>query len=84
MVAKHLNAITHTLLLQSQQSQMNFIMMVLHHGGAGYLDRKGNYKHQINPTADIRIVETTLVDGKTYRNFQPTYIDRNGQVKVGV
>lgn len=53
------------------------------HGGAGYLDRKGNYKHQINPTADTRIVETTLVDGKTYRNFKPTYIDYNGQVVKG-
>ena len=53
------------------------------YGGQDYLDCKGNYKHQINPTADIRIVETTLVDGKTYRNFKPTYIDRNGQVKGG-
>jgi hypothetical protein len=52
------------------------------YGGAGYLDRKGQYKHHVNPTADIRVVETTLVDGKTYRNFNTTYIDRNGQVKT--
>ena len=51
------------------------------YGGQAYLDRKGNYKHQINPTADIRIVETTLVDGKTYRNFNTTYI-YDGQVKT--
>ena len=51
------------------------------HGGAGYVDRKGQYKRQINPTADIRIVETTLVDGKTYRNFNTTYI-YDGQVKT--
>jgi hypothetical protein len=53
------------------------------HGGPGYLDRKGNYKHQINPTADTRIVKTTLVDGKIYRNFKPTYIDNDGQIKGG-
>jgi hypothetical protein len=50
------------------------------YGGQGYLDRKGNYKNEINPTADTKIVETTLVDSKTYRNFKPTYIDYNGQV----
>jgi hypothetical protein len=50
------------------------------YGGQSYLDRKGNIKRQINPTADVRIVETTLVDSKTYRNFKPTYIDYNGQV----
>jgi uncharacterized lipoprotein NlpE involved in copper resistance len=50
------------------------------YGGKAYLDRKGNYKHEFNPTADVRIVETTLVDGKTYRNFKSTYIDHNGQV----
>lgn len=50
------------------------------YGGQGYLDRKNNIKRQINPTADTRIVETTLVDGKTYRNFKTTYIDHNGQV----
>lgn len=53
------------------------------YGGKAYLDRKGNYKSEINPTADIRIVETTLVDAKTYRNFKSTHIDHNGQVKVG-
>jgi hypothetical protein len=53
------------------------------YGGKAYLDRKGNYKYEINPTADTRIVETTLVDAKTYRNFKPTYIDHNGQVKGG-
>ena len=52
------------------------------YGGKAYVDRKRNYKSQINPTADIRIVETTLVDGKTYRNFNTTYIDRDGQVKT--
>jgi hypothetical protein len=50
------------------------------YGGQSYLDRKNNIKRQINPTADTRIVETTLVDGKTYRNFKTTYIDHNGQV----
>jgi hypothetical protein len=50
------------------------------YGGKAYLDRKGNYKHEFNPTADVRIVETILVDGKTYRNFKSIYIDHNGQV----
>jgi hypothetical protein len=54
------------------------------YGGKGYVDNKGNYSHESNPTVEIKIVETTLVDSKTYRNFQPTYIDNNGQVKVGV
>lgn len=52
-------------------------------GGKGYVTNKNNYKYEINPTVEIKIVETTLVDSKTYRNFKPTYIDRNGQVVKG-
>jgi hypothetical protein len=52
-------------------------------GGKGYRDRKYNIKRNVNPNADIRIVETTLVDSKTYRNFNTTYIDHYGQVKGG-
>ena len=52
-------------------------------GGKAFFDRKRNYKNQVNATNEIQIVETTLVDSKTYRNFNATFIDSNGQVKGG-
>jgi hypothetical protein len=52
-------------------------------GGKGYIDRKRNFKSEINPTADIRIVETTLVDAKTYREFKKTFITTDKQLKGG-
>jgi hypothetical protein len=54
------------------------------YGGKFYANSNIDYGYEINPTVEMQIVETTLVDGKTYRNFQPTYIDNNGQVKVGL
>jgi hypothetical protein len=53
-------------------------------GGQGYLDRKRNFKSHINPTADIRIVETTLVDAKTYREFKKGFINTDFQLRAGV
>ena len=52
-------------------------------GGKAHLDRKYHYTASVNPTNEIQIVETTLVDAKTYRGFVTTYIDNKGQVKVG-
>lgn len=52
-------------------------------GGQVYIDRKRNFKSQINPTADIRIVETTLVDAKTYREFKKTFVNTDMQLKGG-
>ena len=52
-------------------------------GGKRSVGKNGFYKYEINPTAEIKIVETTLVDSKTYRNFKPNYIDSNGQVVKG-
>jgi hypothetical protein len=53
------------------------------YGGKAYFDRKRNYKSQINPTADIRIVETTLVDAKTYREFKKGFINTDFQLRAG-
>ena len=52
-------------------------------GGLASLDKRNNIKREINPTAQTIVVQTTLVDGKTYREFKKNFISTDFQAKVG-
>lgn len=51
-------------------------------GGSATLDKRNNIKREINPTTLSFIVETELVDSRTYREFKKGFISTDFQVKA--
>lgn len=51
-------------------------------GGVTSLGKRNNIQRAVNPTTQTVIVETTLVDSRTYREFKKGFVSTNFQVKA--